>query len=116
METWREELYHSAKGSTWKNHKYIRKDGKKYIYKETQEIDGVTWDKYVNPDTGETIQKNAGFKYDPERYDRKELAKDIKSDYGESHFEAYAKAGKDFIDRLIAKDKKKTKSDYYVKK
>ena len=47
---------------------------------------------------------------------REELVKDIKSDYGESHLETYAKAGKDFIDRLIANDKKKTKSDYFVKK
>jgi len=28
-------LMHSAKGSTWSKHKYIRKEGKKYIYKET---------------------------------------------------------------------------------
>lgn len=35
MERWREELYHSAKGQVWKNHKYIRKEGKRYIYKQT---------------------------------------------------------------------------------
>lgn len=29
-----DEIYHSAKGSTWKDHKYIRKEGKRYIYKE----------------------------------------------------------------------------------
>lgn len=28
------ELIHSAKGTTWTNHKYIRKEGKRYIYKE----------------------------------------------------------------------------------
>lgn len=28
------ELIHSAKGTTWANHKYIRKEGKRYIYKE----------------------------------------------------------------------------------
>lgn len=34
MEAWREELYHYAKGSTAKDHKYIRKEGNRYIYKE----------------------------------------------------------------------------------
>lgn len=34
MEAWREELYHYAKGSTAKDHKYIRKEGKRYIYAE----------------------------------------------------------------------------------
>lgn len=28
-------ILHSDKGSTWKNHKYIRKEGNKYIYDET---------------------------------------------------------------------------------
>lgn len=38
METWREELhedlYHAFKGREWKNHKYIRKEGNRYIYPE----------------------------------------------------------------------------------
>lgn len=38
METWREELhadlYHTFKGREWKNHKYIRKEGNRYIYPE----------------------------------------------------------------------------------
>lgn len=34
MEAWREELYHYAKGETAKNHKYIRKEGNRYIYAE----------------------------------------------------------------------------------
>lgn len=29
-----DELWHSAKGSTWEDHKYIRKEGNRYIYKE----------------------------------------------------------------------------------
>ena len=32
MEAWRDELYHYAKGETAKNHKYIRKEGNRYIY------------------------------------------------------------------------------------
>lgn len=34
MEYWRDELYHYAKGETAKNHKYIRKEGNRYIYAE----------------------------------------------------------------------------------
>lgn len=29
-------IMHSSKGSTWKNHKYIRKEGNRYIYKESK--------------------------------------------------------------------------------
>lgn len=32
MGYWRDELYHYAKGETAKNHKYIRKEGNRYIY------------------------------------------------------------------------------------
>lgn len=32
------ELMHSAKGTTWKKHKYIRKEGKRYIYNAKQGI------------------------------------------------------------------------------
>lgn len=28
-------IEHSAKGTSWKNHKYLKKEGNKYIYKET---------------------------------------------------------------------------------
>lgn len=34
--TTRDELMHSAKGSTWKDHKYIKKVGDKYIYATTK--------------------------------------------------------------------------------
>ena len=27
-------LFHSAKGTTWKKHKYVRKEGDRYIYPE----------------------------------------------------------------------------------
>ena len=38
MEAWREELYHSAKGSVWKDHKYVRKDGDRYIYNVADDV------------------------------------------------------------------------------
>lgn len=33
-----EELMHSAKGTTWKNHKYIKKVGNRYIYPNTKKV------------------------------------------------------------------------------
>lgn len=33
MEAWREELYH---GREWKHHKYLRKEGNRYIYENDQ--------------------------------------------------------------------------------
>lgn len=38
-------LVHSAKGSTWKKHKYIRKEGNKYIYVENDKKDMDFFDK-----------------------------------------------------------------------
>lgn len=108
-------IQHSAKGTSWtkKDHKYIRKEGKKYIYKESYTDDsGTKWDKYENPDTGETISKNTGFKYDPERYTREKAAEDFKSDYGTSHYEALEEEGKEIIAELLKKDKK----NYLAKK
>lgn len=35
-QSYRNSLIHSPKGTTWKNHKYIRKEEKRYIYKELQ--------------------------------------------------------------------------------
>lgn len=94
--TTRDELMHSAKGSTWKNHKYIKKIGDKYIYATTKskaanaagssfnektESDGV-WTHY-EPETGKAyktvrssskgaqatkaaVKKKQGGKYDKE--------------------------------------------------
>lgn len=35
-QSYRNSLIHSPKGTTWKKHKYIRKEEKRYIYKELQ--------------------------------------------------------------------------------
>lgn len=51
METWREELYHYAKGSTAKDHKYIRKEGNRYIYKEDEKSGSGTASVYRRDDT-----------------------------------------------------------------
>lgn len=45
METWREELYHSAKGTSWEktDHKYIerKKVNGKWVYRYTSDAGGV---------------------------------------------------------------------------
>lgn len=64
----------------WKKHKYIRKEGKKYIYEssKTDEETGITTDKYVAED-GSAIFRNSDFKYEPERPDyRKEIEDTVK--------------------------------------
>lgn len=75
-----EVLCHS-KGE-WKKHKYIRKDGKKYYYDHSfqDENSDVTWDCYVDPDTGEGLQVNRD--YEPGRYSVEDLFSDMKEMYG----------------------------------
>lgn len=41
---WNDDLSHSAKGSTWKKHKYVRKEGNKYIYANDQRKRGSSLD------------------------------------------------------------------------
>lgn len=100
-------LSHSFKGSVWKNHKYIRKNGKKYIYKESYtDANGHTISRYKDEKSGETILKNED--YEPERYSRSRFLKDLKSDYRTSHVEIATKEGEDAITKLFKKRKKKT--------
>ena len=99
-------LSHSFKGSVWKNHKYIRKNGKKYIYKETYtNSDGQTISRYKDEESGETILKNED--YEPERYSRSKFFKDLKSDYGTSHVDTATKEGEDVIAKLFKRRKKR---------
>lgn len=99
-------LSHSFKGSVWKNHKYIRKNGKKYIYKETYtNSDGQTISRYKDEKSGETILKNED--YEPERYTRSKFFKDLKSDYGTSHVDTATKEGEDVIAKLFKRRKKR---------
>ena len=107
-------IAHSAKGTSWtkKDHKYIRKDGKKYIYKETRTNSetGGSYDVYKNEETGETIMKNNNFKYDPDRHTSTATARQLdefKSDYGTSHYEMYREEGENIIAELFKKDKNK---------
>lgn len=96
-------------GAPWKHHKYIRKEGKKYIYKETKKDDyGTTWDVYVNEETGEAVQKNTGFKYEPKRYTTKDFVEDAKRDLNENErvdFDELASEGEDIINNMFKKKK-----------
>ena len=47
-EIYANQLEHGAKGSTWGNHKYIRKEGNRYIYPE--DIEGGHHRHHINPD------------------------------------------------------------------
>lgn len=89
-------LEHSAKGSTWKKHKYIRKEGKKYIYKETRTDDyGTTWDIYVNEETGEAVQRNTNFKYEPERPSLGDFVDGLKDSFKKENEKAIKPLDKD---------------------
>lgn len=50
--TTRDELMHSAKGSTWKDHKYIKKVGNKYVYPEAVETEKIITEKTIREDRG----------------------------------------------------------------
>lgn len=60
-------LIHSAKGTSWGKHKYIRKIGDRYIYKETlskDDLKGLTDDVMSGKlGTGDTLKKNLGNYY-----------------------------------------------------
>lgn len=97
----------------WKKHKYIRKEGKKYIYKEsTKHDDGTVWDKYVAED-GSAIHKQAGYKYDPERPDYRkgviDKAKEVASKITDKEDSNGEMAKGDYV------DEEEKKKKYFVK-
>lgn len=51
------ELFHSAKGTTWKNHKYIRKKGNIYIYPDSDSDSNSNNKKYLMPKQAEDSYK-----------------------------------------------------------
>lgn len=97
----------------WKKHKYIRKEGKKYIYKEsTKHDDGTVWDKYVAED-GSAIHKQSGYKYDPERPDYRkgviDKAKEVASKITDKEDSNGEMAKGDYV------DEEEKKKKYFVK-
>ena len=55
-------LEHSAKGTTWKNHKYVKKEGDRYFYNDKQLVD---IDEYVETPNFEELPEKVD-KYRPE--------------------------------------------------
>lgn len=110
------EKENSLEHGAWKNHKYIRKDGKKYIYKETRDMDdGTSQDIYENEETGETIHKNNNFKYDPERPDyRKKVQKKTEETVDKLTDKKDPETGEMTKADYIDKDKENEKK-YFVK-
>ena len=86
----RKELKHSAKGSTWKDHKYIKKVGDKYIYANDPNADTAESGSGSNSETDESKTESA--KTDgsggeetntPEEFDLEEMAqKVIRGEFG----------------------------------
>lgn len=54
-------LKHSAKGTTWGEHKYIRKEGNRYIYPE--DVEGTKEERLENAIVGPDGDKKSGFAY-----------------------------------------------------
>lgn len=80
-------LKHSAKGSSWKNHKYIKKVGDKYIYADTKngESDETENSKANVDNTNEVDSKKKGENESesPEEFDLEAMAnKVIRGEFG----------------------------------
>ena len=54
-------LKHSAKGTTWSDHKYIRKEGNRYVYPE--DVEGTKEERLKNAIVGPDGDKKSGFAY-----------------------------------------------------
>lgn len=81
----RNELKHSAKGSTWKDHKYIKKVGDKYIYANDPNADTTENKSSSNSETD--VNKTDGTSAEevstPEEFDLEEMAqKVIRGEFG----------------------------------
>lgn len=79
-------LKHSAKGSSWKNHKYIKKVGDKYIYANTKNGEGDDENSKTNADASNEVdltKKAEGESESPEEFDLEAMAnKVIRGEFG----------------------------------
>ena len=87
----RNEFKHSAKGSSWKNHKYIKKVGDKYIYADTPNgedegsntSDETTNDNSSASETKNTNVENTSASEEQMEFDIEEMAnKVIRGEFG----------------------------------
>lgn len=80
-------LKHSAKGSSWKNHKYIKKVGDKYVYADTKNgAEEETENSKANADNINEVdptKKAEGESENPEEFDLEAMAnKVIRGEFG----------------------------------
>lgn len=97
MKSKRNELHHSAKGSTWKDHKYIKKVDGTYYYPDSykgKNGDTKTFDEF-DSFSKELMKKGEAY------YDEKEAASMTKEELGELYEDMTGvKLGKEDLDRL----------------
>ena len=92
-------LEHSKKGTTWKNHKYLRKEGKRYFYKENRLGYNIADDIVDTPD----LEEQSAYldQFEPIRKVREVLNTPIWSP--DKNQETLISKGKDAIDKLLNK-------------
>lgn len=81
----RTELSHSSKGSSWKDHKYIRKEGNKYIYADSPEnsSDQENKNQTSTEEVKENTDKQKTDENNKESFDLEEMAnKVIRGEFG----------------------------------
>lgn len=128
----RNEIKHSAKGSSWKEHKYIKKVGDKYIYANTKNGEGDESTSFTNDDTTSSeknesntqntsaSQENTNQEFDIEEMANKVIrgefgnGNDRKELLGESYKEIQNRVneillGEDYVKSKL--EKQKSKSD-----
>ena len=107
MEAWREELYHSAKGTEWKNHKYLKKEGNRYYYDVQGSVEVKKRDKQASdPEFEEFVATNKGSTSaltmeDYERWKEKKRIDEEKSRRRKESFDHALEIGKEFISTIF---------------
>lgn len=75
--TRKDELKHSAKGSTWKDHKYIKKVGDKYVYADTQNGSGDSTESTSGSNSSTDTDTEKTSENSQEEFDLDEMAKKV---------------------------------------
>lgn len=90
-QSYRNSLMHSPKGTTWKDHKYIKKIDGKYIYKEAKEVVSSAGEKVI--DAGKDIS-----------WGLETFSKNIKDEYWKKMGTVLDKIGEKRLEHELSKD------------
>lgn len=60
-QTYRNSLMHSPKGTTWKNHKYIKKENGRYIYPTSPEVNKLKKKNFMKDNISYTYERGKDF-------------------------------------------------------